>query len=59
MGMSPIDCDVILMFYFNILGQRQDTYEHDNLFDILDVSQLHMIYTCLFVLGVETKAHGL
>ena len=41
MGMSPIDYDVTLMFYFDILG----------------VSQLHMFYVWFYVLGMDPEAH--
>ena len=44
MGIRPIDYDVTLMFYFDILGLGPAAYKHDDLFDILRVSQLHMFY---------------
>ena len=44
MGIRPTDYDVTLMFYFDILGLGPAAYKHDDLFDILRVSQLHMFY---------------
>ena len=56
--MIPIDYDVTLMFYFDILGQRPTAHEHDDLSDIFGVSQFHVIYICFLVLGVDPEAHG-
>ena len=56
--MIPIDYDVTLMFYFDILGQIPTAYEHGDLFYIFGVSQFHMIYICFLVLGVDPEAHG-
>ena len=49
---------IILMFYFWI--EDPTAYEHDDLFCILGVSQLLMIYMYIYilvVLGVDPEAH--
>ena len=57
----PIDYDGYLDVLFLYWVEDAIAYEHDDLFYILDVSQLLMIYIyiyiCLFVLGVDPKAH--
>ena len=66
MGMSPIDYDVTLMFIMIYWVEYHIAYEHDDLFDILSISQLHMICgcvyvcvcVCLLVLGVHPEAHN-
>ena len=57
MGLSPIDYDVTLMFYFDILGQIPTAYEHDDLFDIFVVSQFYMIYIYVFLCWAWTLKH--
>ena len=52
---EPIDYDVILILIYWV--EDPIAYEHDDLFFILGVSQLLMIYICLFVLGVDPEAH--
>ena len=41
---EPIDYDVILIFYLDISVEDPTAYEHDDLFYILGVSQLYMVY---------------
>ena len=45
----PIDYDDYLDVLF--------VYEHDDFFYILGISQLLIIYICLFVLGMDREAH--
>ena len=70
-GMSLFIMMIILMFYFWV--EDPTTYEHDDLFCILGISQLLMIYMYIyvvfwawnlkhmidemFVLGVDPEAH--
>ena len=56
-GMCLLIMMIILMFYFYIGVKDPIAYEHDDLFYILGISQLLMIYICLFVLGVDPEAH--
>ena len=55
----PIDYDVDLISYFDICWvEDPSAYEHDDLFYILGVSQLLMIYIyILVVFGVDPEAH--
>ena len=57
MGIIPIHYDVTFMFYFNILGLDPIAYEHDDLFDILGISQFHMFYIYDFMCWVWTLKH--
>ena len=62
MDLTLIGMSLLIMAltsYFILIYWAQDptAYEHDDLFHILVVSQLLMIYICLFVLGVELEAH--
>ena len=54
----PIDYDDYLdvLFYFYWV-EDPSAYEHNELFYILGVSQLLMIYICFLVLGVDPEAH--
>ena len=46
----PIDYDVDLIFYFDICWvEHPSAYEHDDLFYILGVNQLLMIYIYIYV----------
>ena len=45
--------DVLFLYWV----EDPTAYEHDDLFYILGVSQLLMIYICLYVLGMDPKAH--
>ena len=53
----PIDYDDYLDVLFFYWVEYCTAYEHDDLFYILGISQLLMIYICLFVLSVDPKAH--
>ena len=55
----PIDYDDYLDVLFLYWVENPTAYEHDDFLYILGVSQLLMIYIyiCLFVFGVEPKAH--
>ena len=53
----PIDYDDYLNVLFLYWVKYSTAYEHDDLFYILGVSQLLMIYICLFVFAVDPKAH--
>ena len=54
----PIDYDVDLIFYFDYWIEDPNAYEHDDLFYILGISQLLMIYIyMLVVLGMDPEAH--
>ena len=44
MGISPIACDIVFMFYFVYWELDPTVHENDDLFDILGVSQMHMFY---------------
>ena len=57
MGISPIDYNVNLMFYLIYLVKEPTAYEHDDLFDILGVSQLHMFYINDFMCWAWTLKH--
>ena len=54
----PIYYDDYLDVLFLYWVEEPTAYEHDDLFYILGVSQLLMIYICLFVLGVDPEAYG-
>ena len=54
---APIDYDDYLDVLILYWVKDRTTYEHDDLFYISGVSQLLMIYICLFVLGVDPEAH--
>ena len=54
--MSPIDYDVTMMFYLIYWVKDPTAYEHNDLFDILGVSQLD-IYIYWIVLGMDPEAH--
>ena len=47
----PIDYDDYLDVLFLYLVEEPTPYEHEDLFYILGVSQLLMIYICYFVLS--------
>ena len=53
----PINYDDYLDILFLYWVEDPSAYEHDDLFYILGISQLLMIYICLFVLGVDPEAH--
>ena len=55
----PIDSDDYLDVLFLYWVEEPTAYEHDDLFYILGVSQILMIYICcLFLcLGVDPQAH--
>ena len=54
---GPIDqddyIDILLLYWV----KDPTAYEHDDLFYILGIIQLLMIYMCLFMLGVDPEAH--
>ena len=60
LGMCLLITMIILMFYIYWV-EDPTAYEHDDLFYILGVIQLLMIYIyiyiCLFVLGMDPEAH--
>ena len=56
-GMCLLIMMIILMFLFLYWVEDLTAYEHDDVFSILDISQLLMIYICLFVLGMDPEAH--
>ena len=53
----PIDYDDYLDVLFLYWVEDPTSYEHDDLFYILGVNQLLVIYICLFLLGVDPEAH--
>ena len=60
MGMSPIDYDVTMMFYFDILGQIPHciwTWWFVLYTGCKPIAYDIYIYICLLVLGVEPEAH--
>ena len=54
---EPNDHEDYIDILFLYWVEYHIAYEHDDLFYILGVSQLLLIYICLFVLGVDPKAH--
>ena len=53
----PIDYDVDLIFYFDYWIEDPNAYEHDDLFYILGVIQLLMIYIYACCLGHGPLRH--
>ena len=53
----PIDYDVDLIFYFDYWIEELNAYEHDDLFYILGVSQLLMIYVYAYLCWAWNLKH--